>query len=77
MNTQPIFLLQVVHVPDNVVARIPGGGALEADLVDLFTRFIMSKGVGFLRTEAHVEKDVRDAIKEAIFALKAQTAQIV
>ena len=73
----PIFLLQIVHATDHsVVATIPGGGALEADLIDLCTRHIMAKGVGFFRGEAHVEADIRAGLAEAIMALKVQTTQI-
>lgn len=89
----PLFFLQIVDV-NGVVARHPGGGGLETDLIELVTRHIMTKGpgilermtqqiivkepdlreqmtshilakgVGFLRTEAHVEQDVRDALAE-------------
>jgi hypothetical protein len=72
----PVFLLQIVHVPDGQTARLPGGGPLEANLVDLIARYIMAKGVSF-KTKAHVEKDVRLGIAEAILSLKAETAKIV
>jgi hypothetical protein len=77
MNTAgPVFLLQIVHVPDGETARFPGGGPLEANLVDLLTKHIMAKGLSF-KTNAHIEKDVREGISEGIMSLKAETAKIV
>jgi len=76
MRQGPLFLLQIVHVDTGVVAHIPGGGALEADLIELATRHILSKGVSF-RTRDHVERDIRDGLKEAIFSMKEQTKFIV
>ena len=74
----PVFLLQIVHAENRrIVAQIPGGGLLEAELIDLCTQHILSKGVGILRTESHVEQDIRDGIREAILGLKAQTRFIV
>jgi hypothetical protein len=74
----PLFLLQIVEVGGpRAVAQIPGGGALEADLIDICTRTILSKGVGLFKTEAHVEQDIRDGLAEAIMGLKAQTRFIV
>jgi hypothetical protein len=78
MPLGPLFLIQIVHAGgDGAVAKIPGGGQLEADLTELFVSHILSKGVGFLRTQGHVEKDIRDGIKDAIMSLKQQTTHIV
>jgi hypothetical protein len=75
----PLFLLQIVEneTPQRLVAQIPGGGPLEADLIELCTSHIMSKGVGVMRTEAHVEADIRAGLKEAIYSLKEQTKFLV
>lgn len=73
---EPVFYIQIVHVGTGAVARVPGGGRLEADLTNLFVRYIMAKGVGFFKTEKHVEQDVRDGIKDAIMAMKQQTTAI-
>lgn len=71
-----LFHIAIVSARDGVVARIPGGGSLEAGLIKLLTDHIMAKGVGFLRTEKHVERDIRDGIAEAILELKTQTKYI-
>jgi len=72
MDNQPLYFLQIVD-RQGIVARIPGGGSLEADLTSLITQHIMSRGVGFLKSSAHVEQDIRDGIREAIMGLKMQT----
>lgn len=74
----PLFLLQIVESQGNkVVAQVPGGGALEAELIDICTRAIVVRGVGLFRTEAHVEQDIRDGIAAAITGLKDQTRFLV
>lgn len=73
---KPLFYLQIVD-EGGVVANLPGGGPLEASLIDLIANTIMAKGVGFFRTSTHVEKDVRDGVKEAIMSLKHKTVQLV
>lgn len=74
----PLFLLQIVEAGGNrVVASVPGGGTLEVDLIDACARAIVARGVGVFRTTAHVEKDIRDGIAEAIMGLKDQTRFIV
>ena len=72
----PLFYLQIVSAHDGVVAKLPGGGALETDLTDLFVQHIMAKGVSW-KTRGHVEKDVRHGITDAIMSMKAQTKLIV
>ncbi len=71
----PMFHLQIVSTRDGKVANVPGGGRLEADLTELFTHHIMSKGVSW-KSWKHVEQDIRDGITEAIYALKDQTKHI-
>lgn len=68
----PLFHLQIVHVEDGVVANIPGGGALEAELVALITRHVLSLGVRF-RTQKRVERAVREGVSAALMSLKEQT----
>jgi hypothetical protein len=72
---KPLFLLQIVRSSDGAVAQLPAGGALEANLVDLLTTHILSKGVSF-KSKKHVERDVREGISQAIMSLKEQTTQI-
>jgi hypothetical protein len=70
------MLLQIVY-PDGTVVRLPAGGPLEAEMVDLLTRTIMAKGVGLFRSEAHVEQDIRSGIRDALMGLKHQTRFVV
>ena len=70
------FLLRIVD-QDEAVVTLRAGGALEANLTELFVRHILALGVGFGRTEAHVEADIRQGIKDAIMSLKAQTIHAV
>lgn len=76
MATKPEFYLQIVD-KDGVVATFPGGGPLEAQLIDDIAHAAVSKGVGFFKTEATVEKAIRDAAREVIRALKRKTIQLV
>ncbi len=73
---QPLFLIQIVRTEDGAVATLPGGGPLEANLIELIVSHIIPKGVGLFRTSHHVEKDIRDGIKDAIMSMKQQTAYI-
>lgn len=76
--SNPLFLLQIVEASaPHVVVRLPAGGRLERDLVEACTRAIVSKGVGFFRTEAHVRQAIAEGITEAIRALKQDTTQVV
>lgn len=75
----PLFLLKIVHADANeTLAVLPGGGPLEADLVEscvtgvLDTKVIedcvqqiLDKGVRF-RTQEHIEQDIRDGITEVL-----------
>jgi hypothetical protein len=71
----PVFYLQIV-TPDGVVARIPGGGRLEIDLIESCVLAIVARGVGFGRSEAHVADDIRTGMREALMGLKLQTVQL-
>ena len=68
----PLFHLQIVSTRDGVVANVPGGGRLESNLIDLFTHYILAKGVSW-KSRKHVEADIRDGIHDAIYAMKEQT----
>lgn len=73
---QPVYLLQIVDAehPHQVV-QMPGGGKLEREFVNACATAIVAKGVGLGRTEAHVERDVRDGIAEVIRDLKWETVR--
>ena len=75
------LLLQIVY-PNGEVVRFPGGGnpprqgPLEADLIELITTEIVSRGVGLLRTEAHVKHDIEEGTRKALQDFKDLTARI-
>lgn len=72
--SKPLFKLQLVY-PDGTPLTFEAGSRFERDLVEEIVRKVMSKGVGFLKTEAHVRKDIEEGIKEAIWELKAETVK--
>lgn len=74
-KSEPVFYLQIVR-PDGVVARLPGGGQLEVDLVESVTEKIMSEPLG-LRTRAKISAAVSSGISKAIRDLKLQTVKAV
>lgn len=75
----PLFLLKIVHADANeTLAVMPGGGPLEADLVESVVKGILdteviedcvaqilARGVRF-RTQDHIEQDIRDGITEVL-----------
>ena len=69
-----LYLLQIVDASaPHAVVRIPAGGPLERDLVQICTEAIVSQGVGIFRTEAHVRKAIHAGITEAIADLKRES----
>ena len=74
-----LYWLQIVD-KDGVVAKLPGGGSLERDLIAEVTQRIVkaqvpmdveatvarivAKGVGFLKTEAQVAAAIRSGLAE-------------
>jgi hypothetical protein len=66
-----MFLLQIVH-PDGTILRGPAGEKLELDLRVALKDAILARGVGFLKTEAHVAEDIDAGIAEAFETFKAQ-----
>lgn len=71
----PVFLLQIV-TPEGEVARFPGGGLLERNLIDAIVAGTGSR-MKWMNTRSGVEKAVREATAEAILALKRETVGIV
>lgn len=75
------FFLQIVY-PNGETVRFPGGGnpprdhTLEADLIEIITKDIVSRGVGLFRTTAHVELDIREGIRKALQDFKDLTAKV-
>ena len=73
-----LYLLQIVEVrPPHAVVRIPAGGPLERDLVQICTDAIVAKGVGLFRTEAQVRKAIQSGMTEAISTLKRDSRFLV
>jgi hypothetical protein len=70
--SEPLFLIQIVHVGSEVVAKMPGGGRLEADFIDLVVAHIKKKNNGYLVSGAQVEQNVKEGIVDAINSLKAR-----
>jgi hypothetical protein len=68
-------LLQIVS-PEGEVARFPGGGLLERNLIDDIV-MLTSRRLSWWNTKRSVEQAVRDATAEAILALKRETVGIV
>lgn len=71
MKPSPPFYIQITDA-NGVVVRTRQGGKHEADLKALLKKEIIKLGVGFGRTEAHVEKDIDDGIENAIASLRVQ-----
>lgn len=75
----PMFLLQIVEsrAPQHALVRFPGGGPLEAEFIGRCTEAIVRRGVGFLRSEAHVRQAIADGITEAVLTLKQESRKVV
>ena len=75
------LFLQIVY-PNGDVVRFPGGGnpprvhTLEADLIEMVTKEIVSRGVGVFRTTANVETKVREGTRKAIQDFKDLTLKV-
>lgn len=69
---QSEFLIQVVHRDTgDVVSWAPGLEIEKQFETELIAR-VQRKGVGILRTSAHVAEDLRTALRELLFDLKSQ-----
>jgi hypothetical protein len=66
------YLIQVVHKVDGTVAAWAPGLDIEADVVDELVERVRLKGVGIGRTQDHVLDDVRAAMLELLYDLKAR-----
>jgi hypothetical protein len=62
--------MQIVDTRNGKVVEFEPGLSVEVNFVDDCVIRMIAKGVGFGRTQAHVAQDVREAIEEAILALK-------
>jgi hypothetical protein len=66
------FLLQIV-TPEGEHVRFRAGGLIEANLIEICTQQILSRGVGLFRTQAHVEQDIRAGLAAALYEFKRTT----
>jgi len=62
--------MQIVDTKTGNVVEFEPGLSVEVNFVDDCVTRTLAKGVGIGRTRAHVARDIRDAIEEAIHALK-------
>lgn len=67
------YQMQIVTVGTKpvVVAAWPPGATGELDLIESVAEAVRAKGVGLFRTEAHVINDVREVLRQTLYALKA------
>lgn len=77
MKRNPLFRLQIVDANDQVVVSPFAAGRLEIDLIDACVRNVVARGVGMFRTEAQVEKAIREGITDVIQTLKDETYPLV
>lgn len=66
---EPVLYLQLAD-REGIVAQYRAGGRAEIEFIQTCADAIVRRGVGILRTEAHVAQDISDGITEAIRALK-------
>lgn len=64
--------MQIVDTRSGKVVEFEPGLSVEVNFIDDCVTRVIAKGVGFGRTQAHVEKDIRAAIEEVIHALKVK-----
>lgn len=69
------LLLQMVY-ESGEVCRFPAGGPIEMDLVESITKEVLANGVRF-RTQKHIEKDVRNGIKKAMWDFKLKSLELI
>jgi hypothetical protein len=73
----PLFYLQIANVTTGDVVTLPGGGKLEADLIEACTTEALKRGVGFFRTEAHVREAIKEGFVAVISNLKRETRRVL
>lgn len=65
------FRICITHADGDVVYLRPGSTG-ERDLVAAITKHVVSKGVGFFRTQARVEEAIAQGVADALYALKSE-----
>ena len=66
------YLMAVIDRETQEIVEYEPGHRAEKDFIDDCVARTLRKGVGFGRTAAHVEQDLRAALDEAVFELKAR-----
>ena len=65
------YVVQIVHKASKQVVKSWDPGLLvEKEFEQEIVARVREKGVGVFRTEAHVLRDVREAIREVLYELK-------
>lgn len=64
--------MQIVEARTGKVVEFEPGLSVEINFIDDCVSRILAKGVGVLRTQAHVADDIRAGIEEAIHSLKVK-----
>ena len=70
------YLLQIVYADGSRPTQFLAGGQGERDIVDALTKAILSRKVGFLRTEAQVRRAIEAGIHEVFHGLKAEARPV-
>lgn len=68
------YLIQIVDRKTGEVIEFEPGLRAEADFIESCVEAILRLGVGFLRSQNHVEQDIRAGIDLAILDLKTQVS---
>jgi hypothetical protein len=66
------FAMRIIYVPTGEYVDWAPGSPIESLVIDAALHRVRAKGVGVMRTEAHVLADVEQALTETLFDLKKQ-----
>ena len=66
-----MFLISIIKT-DGTRVRLRPGGRGEREFISTATAAILAKGVGFLKTEAHVKAAIEQGLTETLLALKSE-----
>ena len=73
---EPVFRLKLVY-PDGEELLFDGGSAFERELVRVCREAIVKRGVGMLRSEAHVATAIQEGMVEALLSLKRESLKVI
>ncbi len=69
------FQITITRTDHKPVTFRPGGGH-ERDLVNAIVTKVISKGVGFFKTEAKVKEAIQQSLEEILYELKSEVKPI-